>query len=111
MNILVSVLISFLIAFPCFAETPVKDYQCPNKVQCKQRMYDNFGNSSEQTLGTMEVKCCYKLPLGCRPWHCEGDRTDNAYWQGKCDERFPECRSNHAGYTDPFCTAYFKSYF
>jgi hypothetical protein len=111
MRVFVSVLIVLLIAFPCLAETPDGDYQCPNKIECRQRLYDNFGNSSEQTLGTMDVMCCYKVPIGCRPWHCKGDNTNIAYWQDKCNDRFPECRSNHHGYTDPSCMPHFKSYF
>lgn len=115
MHILVPVFFWLLLTFPCLAQDTqgsVQNYQCPDKVQCKQRLYNNYNsNSSEQTIGTIHVKCCYKLPTGCRPWHCDGDKTNIAYWMAKCDETFPECRKNHGGYTDPFCTPHFETYF
>ncbi len=58
MPILVFIFLSILLSSPCFAAGPQDSgYRCPDKVECKQRMYDNYGNSSEQTLGTMDVKC------------------------------------------------------
>jgi hypothetical protein len=116
MRILLSVIFLLFLTFPCVAQDshgPVQSYKCPDEVQCKQRLYNNVSsNSSDQTIGTIhDVKCCYKFPTGCRPWHCDGDKTNQEYWMAKCDETFPECKSDHAGYTDPFCTAHFKSYF
>lgn len=115
MHIFISVFFWLFLTFPCLAQDsggPLQSYQCPNKVKCQQRLYSIAGsNSSEQTLGTIHVKCCYKLPTGCRPWHCEGDKTDMSYWQAKCNETFPDCQNNHAGFTDPFCTAHFETYF
>ncbi|MDD5008168.1 MAG: hypothetical protein PHU49_07535 [Syntrophorhabdaceae bacterium] len=85
MRILLSVIFLLLLTFPCFAQDPhgpVQSYKCPDEVQCKQRMYNNYGSgSSEQTIGTIHnVKCCYKFPTGCRPWHCDGDKTNQEYW-------------------------------
>lgn len=110
MPIFVTLFLSLLVSFPCLAQGSVLDYQCPNKIECKQRLYDNYGNTSEQTLGTLEAKCCYKIPTGCRPWHCDGDTTDDAHWQSQCNKKFPECLDNHHGYTDISCTPHYKSY-
>ncbi len=110
-RILLFIFLSVLICLSCSAKKhPVQSFQCPNKLQCKQRLYDNLGNSSDQTMGTLDVKCCYTFPVGCRPWHCDKDKTNFAYWQAVCDKTFPSCRDNHAGYTDPFCTPHFKTY-
>ncbi|MBG0775692.1 MAG: hypothetical protein H0S85_04580 [Desulfovibrionaceae bacterium] len=85
-------------------------YACPDELKCRQRMMDNYGNVSQQTIGTLHAASCYSFPVGCRPWHCKGDTTTWEYWQARCDEKFPSCKDDHAGYTEPFCTPHFVTY-
>ncbi len=114
MHSLMTVLFGLFLAFPCFAEHPrgpLQSYNCPDKVKCEQRLYSSAGGySSNQTIGVIHIKTCYKFPIGCRPWHCDGDKTNSEYWFNKCNDTFPECSNNHAGFTDPFCTAHFETY-
>lgn len=91
-------------------ELPLVDrWGCPSVVKCQQHMIDNYGKQSIQVIGEIESESCFKAPMGCRPWHCEGNTTDGTYWMNRCNEKFKACRSDHHGYTDPTCYPHFPT--
>jgi len=61
---------------------------CPDLVIC---MIAQFF-SKAVTVGSIPTSTCYEFWSGCKPWNCEGDTTNQKYWDRECWNRFPnEC--------------------
>jgi hypothetical protein len=79
------ILVLFVVIGLAFGMISLACADCPDLVMCNVPE-GYYGRN----VGYFSTPTCYKFLLGCRPWHCEGNSTNQDYWDQECRRRFPK---------------------